>query len=113
MRLKLRAVPSSLFSRMALILLAGLLVAQMSSFWLHSGRRAYGCRPGTRSESAERIAEVVRVLEADDTSHRKTTLAALQSSDMRVSFISTDQISPNLPRGQLINAIENHSWRPA
>ena len=112
MRLKLRAFPSSLFSRMALILLAGLLVAQMSSFWLHSGERATVVAQARGQNLTERIAEVVRVLEADDTSHRKATLAALQSSDMRVSFIAPDQVSPNMPRGPLVNAIENHLGGP-
>lgn len=112
MRLKLRAFPSSLFSRMALILLAGLLVAQMSSFWLHSGERASVVAQTRGQNLAERIAEVVRVLEADDTSHRKATLAALQSSDMRVSFIAADQILQNMPRAQLITAIENHLGGP-
>ena len=40
MPMKLRTFPSSLFARMALILLAGLLVALLASTWLQWGERA-------------------------------------------------------------------------
>jgi len=40
MRLMLRFIPSSLFGRLTLILVVGLLAAQFASMWLHMGERA-------------------------------------------------------------------------
>ena len=104
MRLTLRsfrAFPSSLFARMALILLAGLLAAQLASLWLQWGERATVVSQARGQNFTERMAEAIRVLEADEASRRSTTLAALQSGDLRVTLIRDDQVSPNPPRGQI------------
>ena len=64
MRLNLRAFPTSLFARMALILLAGLLTAQLTSLWLQWGERATVVSQARGLNFADRVAETIRVLEA-------------------------------------------------
>jgi signal transduction histidine kinase len=101
MPLNLRAFPSSLFARMALILLAGLLAAQLASVWLQWGERATVVSQARGQNFADRLAGVVRVLESEGAAQRGKALAALQSSDLRVTLISDDQVSATPPRGQI------------
>jgi signal transduction histidine kinase len=96
-----RAFPSSLFARVALILLAGLLAAQLASLWLQWGERATVVSQARGQNFAERMVEAIRLLEADQPSRRSTSLSALQSGDLRVTLIRDDQVSPNPPRGQI------------
>jgi signal transduction histidine kinase len=96
-----RAFPSSLFARVALILLAGLLAAQLASLWLQWGERATVVSQARGQNFAERMVEAIRLLEADQPSQRSTSLPALQSGDLRVTLIRDDQVSPNPPRGQI------------
>ena len=107
MRLSLRALPASLFARMVLILLLGLLTAQMVSIWLQWGERASVVSEARGQNFIERIVEAVRVLEADDPARRKDTLATLQYGAMQVTLIGADQVSPNAghrPMQAMINA---------
>ena len=107
MRLNLRKLPSSLFARMALILLLGLFSAQLASVWLQWGERATVVSEARGQNFVERIAEAVRVLETDDPARRKDTLAALQYGAMQVTLIGADQVSPNTghrPMQSMINA---------
>ena len=102
MRLTFRTFfPSSLFARMALILLAGLLAAQLASLWLQWGERATVVSQARGQNFIDRMAEVVRVLEANNPSQRSTTVAALQSGDLHVTLVESDQVSQNTPRGQI------------
>lgn len=96
-----RDFSSSLFARMALILFAGLLAAQLASIWLQWGERATVVAQARGLNFADRLAEAVRALEADGPARRNKTLAALQSSDLRIILIGDDQVSPNTPRGQI------------
>lgn len=99
MRLSWRAWPSSLFVRMALILLLGLLVAQGLSFWLQWGERATVVSQARGQNFADRMAEVVRALEATAPADRSAALATLPYGDWQVTLISEDQVSQNPPRG--------------
>ncbi len=101
MRLKVRAFPFSLFARMALILLAGLLAAQLASIWLQWGERAAVVSQARGQNFVDRITETIRVLEAENSPRRIAALSALQSSDLRVTLIKDDQVLPNTPRGQI------------
>ena len=98
---RLRALPSSLFARMALILFAGLLAAQLASIWLQWGERATVVSQARGLNFSDRLADAVRVLEAGDPARRDKTLATLQSSDLRVTLIGDDQVSASVPRGQI------------
>ena len=101
MQLIRRLSPSSLFTRMALIILAGLLAAQLASLWLQWGERATVVFQARGLNFVDHVAEAVRVLEAEPVARRGEALAALQSGDLRASLISEDQVSPNTPRGQI------------
>lgn len=104
MRLNIRhwhIVPASLFTRMALILLSGLLVAQLVSLWLQWGERATVVSQARGQNFVERLADTVRVLEAEAPVRRSTTATALQSSDLRITLLNDDQVSPHIPRGQI------------
>ncbi len=98
-------LPSSLFARMALILLAGLLAAQSLSLWLHWGERATVVTEARGLRMADRIAEAVRILEADSTPKHRRALAQLQSNDLHVTLVEESQVSPNAPRGQIHSSI--------
>lgn len=99
-------LPVNLFARMALILLTGLLAAQSLSLWLHWGERATVVTEARGLHMADRIAEAVRILEADSTPKTPTRpLAQLQSNDLHVTLIEESQVSPNAPRGQIHSTI--------
>ena len=100
-RLAIRAFPASLFARMALILLAGLLAAQLASTWLQWGERATVVSQARGQNFVDRVAETVRVLEASAPTQRSDSLAAVQSRDWRVTLIKDDQVLPHTPRGQI------------
>ncbi|MBS1227294.1 MAG: histidine kinase [Proteobacteria bacterium] len=97
----LRALAPSLFARMALILFAGVLAAQLASIWLQWGERATVVAQARGLNFSDRLAEAVRVLEAETPTRRAATAAALHASDLRVTLIDDDQVYPNSPRGQI------------
>ena len=98
---RFRALPSSLFARMALILFAGLLAAQLGSIWLQWGERATVVSQARGLNFTDRLADAIRALEAADPAHRDSSIATLQSNGLRVALIKDDQVSPNPPRGQI------------
>ncbi|MEI7613696.1 MAG: ATP-binding protein [Betaproteobacteria bacterium] len=91
----------SLFARMALILLAGLVSAQLASVWLQWGERATVVSQARGLHFIDRIADAVRLLEANELSQRKATLSSLQSADLRVTLIANDEVFAHAPRGQI------------
>ena len=91
----------NLFTRMALILGLGLLATQGASLWLHWGERATVVAQASGQHLFDRVAEIVRVLEAENAAHRQTAIAALQSSDLRITPIDASQIFSHTPRGQM------------
>lgn len=99
--MRLNPIPRSLFARMALILLLGLLAAQSVSLWLHWSERATVVSQARGLHLTDRIAEVIRLLEAEDPQHRNTAMTALQTTDLRVMAIDANQIFPHAPRGQM------------
>ena len=101
----LRGFPASLFARMALILLAGLLAAQLTTLWLQWRERANVVSVARGLNFADRIAETVLALEAQRPAQRPTALSALESADWRVTLIDTEQTAPNTPRGPMQAAI--------
>lgn len=101
MWLKWRALSSSLSARMALILLAGLLVAQGTSLWLQWGERAAVVTQARGLHVLDRVAEAVRLLEANPPAQRQSALAALQYQGLRVELISESQALAGLPRETL------------
>lgn len=106
MRLKLYRLPASLFARMALILLLGLLTTQLVSIWLQWGERSTVVMQARGQNFFDQIAETIRILEAQDPTQRGAALAVLQSANLQVTLINSDQISPNTPRGQIQTMIK-------
>ena len=98
---KLHALSASLFVRMALILLAGLLAAQVTSLWLQSRERASVVTQARGMYFIDRIAESIRLLEASAPGQRNATLDSLQADGLRVVQLSPGQVSPNVPRGTI------------
>ena len=94
-------LPASLFARMALILLAGLLAAQSLSLWLHWGERAEVVTEARGLHMADRIADAILRLEADPTPDHRRAIAQIQSNDLRVTLIKESEVHPNAPRGQI------------
>jgi signal transduction histidine kinase len=101
MRVNWRALSSSLSARMALILLAGLLVAQSASLWLQWGERAAVVTQARGLHVLDRVAEAVRLLEANAPPQRQSVLAALHYTGLRVELISESQALAGLPREAL------------
>ncbi len=97
-----RAMAASLSARMALILLAGLLVAQGVSLWLQWGERATVVTQARGLNYAERIARTVGVLESVGAADRTTALPALQYEDLSVLLVPADQVSQKEPRGGIV-----------
>ena len=98
---RLRALSSSLFARMALILCAGLLASQLASIWLQWGERATVVSQARGLNFSDRLVDAVRLLEAETPARRAAAASALQASDLRVTLISDEQVSTNVPRGQI------------
>jgi signal transduction histidine kinase len=86
---------------MVMILLAGLLAAQLASLWLQWGERASVVSQARGLNFADRVVEVIRVLEAEPPARREVALAALRASDLHLTLITDEQVSPNEPRGQI------------
>jgi signal transduction histidine kinase len=106
MTLRLRQlVPASLFTRMALILLGGLLVAQLASLWLQWGERATVVSLARGQHFAERMADAVRLLEAEPPASRGAAAKALQSNELGLSLLNDEQVSTQVPRGQIQAAL--------
>lgn len=96
---------NSLFARIALILLSGLLAAQSVSLWLQWGERARVVSQTRGLHLAARIADAVRMLEAGNPAQRRSSLAALTSPELDFALISPEEVYPNAPRGGLQAAI--------
>lgn len=94
-------LPSSLYARVALILLAGLLVAQGMSLWLQWGERSAVVSQARGQRFADQLTRTIRVLEAAGPQQRGATLPALQDDDLSVALIDLSQVSPMVPRGAI------------
>lgn len=103
--MRLSRMQPSLFARMALILALGLFGTQAISLWLHWDERAAVVSQTRGQHLLDRIAEIIRVLEAEDPQRRPAALAALQSDDLRILAIGADQTTSSAPHGQLQSAL--------
>ena len=95
-----RSLPSTLFARMTLILLAGLLGAQATSLWLQWGERANVVAQARGLNFTDRFVDAIRVLEAA-APQSAAAVAALQARGVLVTVLADDEVAANLPRGQL------------
>ena len=91
MALKRFALRDSLFLRVMLILLCGLIAAQLTSLWLQWGERANVITEARGRNFVDRIADVVLKLESETPSHRASKLAELGASDLKLVLISAEE----------------------
>ncbi len=82
----MRLLPQSLFGRLALILLSGLLLAQLISTLLQFQDRGQRLFQASGMQSAERIAEIVRLLDGENESERQRLIIILNVPPLNVSL---------------------------
>ena len=83
---RMNLVPRSLFSRLVLVLLGGLVVAQLVSFAIHMHERAESLLQASGVQSAQRVADVVRLLESSNPSERRKIVSVLSAPPLAVSL---------------------------
>ena len=86
MALRLRIVPRSLFGRLVLILIGGLLVAQLLSTALNLAERDRLIFRAGGMRTAQRIADIVELLEPLSAAERRRIVAVLNAPPLRVSL---------------------------
>lgn len=82
----MRLLPRSLFSRMVLVLLCGLVVAQLLSFTIHWRERGEFMQRASGMQSAQRIADIVRLLDSLTPAERERIVGVLSSPPLRVAL---------------------------
>jgi len=82
----MRLIPKSLFSRLVLVLFAGLLVAQLLSLALHMHERSELLAQATGMQSAQRIADIVLLLDPMSPAERKTIAQVLSAPPLMLSL---------------------------
>ncbi|MDH3288820.1 MAG: ATP-binding protein [Betaproteobacteria bacterium] len=82
----MRWLPRSLFSRMVLILLGGLVVAQLASFAIHWRERGQLMLQTSGMRQAQRIADIVRLLDSLAPRERARIVGVIDAPQMRVSL---------------------------
>jgi len=82
----MRFVPRSLFSRLVLVLLAGLVVAQLVSFAIHMHERGELLSQASGMQSAQRIADIARFLDSMDAKERRAIVSVLSAPPLSISL---------------------------
>ena len=77
-------LPRSLFSRLVLVLLGGLITAQLLSFAIHMHERGELLMEATGMQSAQRIADIVRLLDTTGPAERERIASILSAPPMTV-----------------------------
>ena len=79
-------LPRSLFSRLVLVLLGGLLIAQLLSFAIHMHDRGELLAQASGMQSAQRIADIVKLLEPMTPAERQKIIKVLGAPPLAVSL---------------------------
>ena len=82
----MRWLPRSLFSRMVLVLLGGLVVAQLASLAIYWQERGWLMMHTTGMRSAQRIADIVRLLDSIAPAERDRIVGVIDSPPLRISL---------------------------
>jgi hypothetical protein len=82
----MRVLPRSLFARMVLVLLGGLVAAQLLSFAIHSRERGEFVMRAAGARSAERIVDIIRLLDSIAPAERARIVSVLNSPPLRISL---------------------------
>lgn len=108
----IRLWPSTLTGRLVLILLGGLLAAQLLGAWILLSERASAIYEASGLNAAQRIAGIVRVLDTLSLEQRRVILPALNTSGIRVAFTrapeaATDADDENFAAARLRAVLRN------
>jgi len=82
----MRFLPRSLFSRLVLVLLGGLVVAQLLSFVVHMHERGELLSRASGRQSAQRIADIARFLDSLDAKERPAIVQVLSAPPLTISL---------------------------
>ena len=82
----MRLLPRSLFSRLVLVLLGGQVVAQLLSFAIHMQERGELLLQSGGMQSAQRIADTVRLLDSSGPAERRKIVNVLSAAPLLVSL---------------------------
>ena len=82
----MRFLPRSLFSRLVLVLLGGLVVAQLLSFAVHMHERGELLSRASGRQSAQRIADIARFLDSLDARERRAIVQVLSAPPLTISL---------------------------
>jgi signal transduction histidine kinase len=82
----MRLAPRSLFGRLVLVLLGGLVVAQLVSFAIHMHERGEALSQASGMQAAQRIADIVKLLESLDPPERRRVVQAFSAPPLTISL---------------------------
>jgi len=82
----MRLLPRSLFARMVLVLLAGLILAQLLSFAVHWRERGEFVQRAMGMRSVQRIADIVKLLDSTPPAERARIVNVLNSPPLRIAL---------------------------
>ena len=85
----MRFLPRSLFSRLVLVLLTGLVFAQLLSFAIHMHERGELLSQASGMQSAQRIADVARFLDSLNPAERRSIVKVLSAPPLTISLDRT------------------------
>lgn len=96
-----RLLPATLFGRLVLILLGGLLVAQFAGAWILLRDRATALYETSGRYAVQRIASIVRVLDTLSVEQRRLILPAVNSAGLRVAFTTPPERDSSMSESSL------------
>ena len=82
----MKLLPQSLFSRLVLVLFAGLLVAQLAGFALHMQERGELLAQASGTQSAQRIADIVGLIDPMSPGERVSILKVLNAPPLKLNL---------------------------
>jgi signal transduction histidine kinase len=82
----MRLLPRSLFSRLVIVLLAGLIVAQLVSFAVHMHERGELLLRASGIQSAQRVADIVKLLDPLNPEERRRIVKVLSAPPLLISL---------------------------
>jgi hypothetical protein len=82
----MRLAPRSLFGRLMLVLLTVLVAAQLLSFAIHMLERGEELQQASGMQSAQRIADIVKLLDSLDTAERRRIVPVLSTPALAVAL---------------------------
>lgn len=82
----MRLIPRSLFSRLVLVMLTGLVIAQLVSFAVHMHERGELIAQASGMQSVQRIADIVKLLESLNPAERHRMVQVLSAPPLGISL---------------------------